>query len=141
MHLVPLLVVLLAVTASAAVIDVNPGPGTPLQDAIDGASPGDVLRVHAGDYAENISIDRALRLRGIDGNVGNGYAHVSGDCVSDSAIAVNADDVAITNLKVSGVALYAIDITGRDGVRLRAWISSSDARPPASTSFSRPASG
>jgi nitrous oxidase accessory protein len=124
MHLLLLLVGLFAATASAAVIDVYPGPGTPLQDAIDGASPGDAIRVHDGDYFENISIDKPLRIRGIDTYVGNiPNVSIRGDCGSSSAIAVNADDVSITNVYVFGGALHAIDITGRDRVVLRAsWV-------------------
>ena len=37
---------------------VYPGAGTPIQDAIDGADPGDIIYVHAGTYVENVDVDK-----------------------------------------------------------------------------------
>jgi hypothetical protein len=63
---IPSVLVLLGVLggtpASAARIDVSPGPGTPLQDAIDSAAAGDTVFVHNGAYPEAIVIDRSLRV-------------------------------------------------------------------------------
>jgi nitrous oxidase accessory protein len=50
--------------ASAATWDVYPGPGTPLQDAIDDASAGDTILVHAGLYQEIIQVGKTLTIIG-----------------------------------------------------------------------------
>ena len=49
---------LLGSTAHAGVIVVLPGPGTPLQDAIDAASPGDTLRLGGGIFSGAVVIDK-----------------------------------------------------------------------------------
>jgi nitrous oxidase accessory protein len=58
------LITLSAPTASAATWDVYPGPGTPIQDAIDDASAGDTILVHAGLYNEKITVDKTLSIIG-----------------------------------------------------------------------------
>jgi nitrous oxidase accessory protein NosD len=50
---------------ASATIDVYPGPGTPIQTAISGASPGDTIIVHAGVYDEQVVIAKALTLEGV----------------------------------------------------------------------------
>lgn len=57
----------MATPVSAATIDVYPGPGTPIQDAVDAALPGDTIIVHAGTYNETVTIrsdDYDLTLEG-----------------------------------------------------------------------------
>jgi len=44
---------------------VAPGPGTPFQDAIDAAAPGDVVRLASGTYPEHVTITKALQLGGV----------------------------------------------------------------------------
>ncbi len=63
-----LLSAVLASAASGATIEVSPGPGTPLQDGIAAAAPGDRVLIHGGDYLETIVIDKSLRVRA-DGGV------------------------------------------------------------------------
>ncbi len=59
--LVVLVVVVCAgvgMAAGATTWDVYPGEDTPIQDAIDGAGPGDTIYVHAGTYVENVAVDK-----------------------------------------------------------------------------------
>jgi hypothetical protein len=56
--------------AHGATIQVVPGPGTPLQDAIDAASAGDTIKLAGGGYPESIVITKPLRLRGVPGSYG-----------------------------------------------------------------------
>ena len=50
--------------ACANVRHVTPGAGTPIQDAIDAALPGDLIVVGPGNYRENIFLYKPLKLQG-----------------------------------------------------------------------------
>ncbi|MGD2072782.1 MAG: right-handed parallel beta-helix repeat-containing protein [Candidatus Thorarchaeota archaeon] len=52
------LVLLLWNPVGATTHHVYPGPGTPIQDAINGASPGDTIIVHPGTYFDNITLSK-----------------------------------------------------------------------------------
>jgi parallel beta-helix repeat protein len=107
-------VVAIAVTAAPAfarTIRVSPGPGTPLQDAIDAAAPGDKLRLAPGVYSEAIVIDKALTLKGpglIDGGCGAAYA-----------VDIQADDVDIIRMAIYGGTTATVNVDGRKRVRLK----------------------
>jgi parallel beta-helix repeat protein len=51
------------------VLFVSPGKGTPIQDAVDRARPGDTIVVRPGHYRENVRITKALTI------VGSGMHH------------------------------------------------------------------
>lgn len=108
--------------AHATTIQVVPGPGTPVQDAIDAASPGDTIKLAGGGYPESIVITKPLRLRGVPGTYldampSPGPAVIAPGCTgSTSGITVAADDVKIADLRVIGFTDYGIHIQGRDKV-------------------------
>jgi parallel beta-helix repeat protein len=110
-----LLVLLTAARAHARRIDVLPGPGTPLQDAILVASPGDLLVVHAGTYAEAVVIDKPLRLRGTPVN---SSVVIDPGCTASTALEIASDRVSLDEFRVQGGTFFAIDIVNRDRVKL-----------------------
>ena len=86
------LLVTMAVSAPVAAQGIEhhvyPGAGTPIQDAVDAANPGDTIVVHAGTYPETVTIrsdDYNLSLEG------------KGAIIAD---------------KVDGSLLYGIDLKG-----------------------------
>jgi len=85
------------VAATAATIDVAPGPGA-LRAAIDRAAAGDVLRLMPGTYAGQITISRPLTLDG------GGRATIIG-ADEGSTITVKAPNVTLRELTVTGSGL------------------------------------
>jgi parallel beta-helix repeat protein len=102
-----LTLLLVADPAAARRVLVEPGPGTPVQDAIDTAGPGDTLRLAAGTYPEAIVIDKPLRLEGRN-------AVIDGGCAASTAVQIAADAVTVRKLTVRGGSFYTIDATGCD---------------------------
>jgi nitrous oxidase accessory protein NosD len=112
-----------ATPALATVINVSPGPGTPLQDAIDAASPGDTLRIAGGGYPEAIVINKPLRLFGPPNTYLDAApqpATIDAGCApATTGITVAANDVAIRDLRVITFTDYGIDVQGRNAVKIR----------------------
>lgn len=106
-------------TGIGATIDAFPGPGTPLQDAIDAASAGDKVVVHVGSYSEAIVVNKRLTLVGPNSGPNSPGAVVDGGCAAQAALTVTADGVSIRLLQVLGGAASTIDIENRDRVNLK----------------------
>lgn len=107
------------VTAEARRVTVNAGPGTPLQDAIDAASPGDSL-VLSGVFAEGIVVDRRLTL--IGGRSGRGWTDsIEAPCGVPSAILVTADGVRLRGIGVSGGSEAVVRVSGADRVQVEVY--------------------
>lgn len=107
----------------ATTIHVSPGPGTPVQDAIDAASPGDTIRLAGGGYPEAITINKALRIYGPSGTYLDAKpqpAVIAAGCDPGvTGITVAADDVKIRDLRVVTFTEYGIAIQGRDKVTVK----------------------
>jgi parallel beta-helix repeat protein len=104
--------------ASAATIDVTPGPNA-INNAIAQAHAGDVLRIHDGNYRRAVIVDKRLTLRGVGGR-----PLIDARCNQRIAIKVEANGVNFDHLKVVGAAdtpqgpfPSELDVTGaRTGV-------------------------
>ena len=107
---------LIASTASyAATIDVNPGAGTPIQSAINSASEGDTIHVHAGTYNEGVVVNKPLNLIGDGANV----VTIDPRCDASRGISVEADRVTIRGIKVINAGFIPIDAQIRDRIVIR----------------------
>ena len=109
--------------ANAATISVVPGPGTPVQDAIDAAQPGDTVRLAGGPYPEMVVVTKPLTLTGppttyLDDDPAAAVI-VPGCGAAQTAITVAADGVKIRDLRVVSFSHVGIDVQGRDRVQLQ----------------------
>jgi len=95
-----LVLALLAVAprASAAAIEVRPGPNA-INKAIDKAHNGDTLRIHDGTYRGAVKVEKRVTLRGIGGR-----PLIDARCNSRLAIKVTHRGVMLDHLKVVGAA-------------------------------------
>ena len=106
---------LAAIAAHGATVVVPPGPGTPVQDAIDAASPGDTIRLMVGTYPEHLFINKSIRLRGVRGTSvdPNGTTKVGGGCGGlNATIRIIAQDVQLQGLQVLGDTPGGVDLLG-----------------------------
>ncbi len=93
-----------ATAATSAPIERHVAPGEAIQPLIDAAAPGQVIRLAPGRHAGPLRIDRPLTLIGDAGAVLVGMG-------SGSVITINAPDVSIAGLEItgSGIDLPAMD--------------------------------
>lgn len=68
-----------------------------IQDAVDAASAGDLIKVYSGTYEEGLIIDSSLRIQGN----GTDNTRIIGELGHNSIIKVESDNVTISNLKVN----------------------------------------
>lgn len=106
--------------ASATTVVVPPGPGTPVQDAIDAAAPGDTIRLTLGVYPENLLITKSIKLRGVRStSVDPGQTTVlQGTCLSGPRIVIAADSVQVRGIEVVGSSGGGVQINGCQRVKL-----------------------
>lgn len=114
---------LLFLCASVAYSDtvfVPPGPGTPVQDAIDAATPGDTIRLSVGQYEERIVVTKALTIRGVRSasTKPNDITVLSVPCGGGPVVEIAADVVKLMGIAVMG-GDGGVQIVGRDLVTLK----------------------
>jgi parallel beta-helix repeat protein len=113
-------VVLVAAIAGAATINVNPGVGTPVQDAINAANPGDTVHLNAGDYREWVTINKGIILEGAGSGstTMRGWGRYQNQAEYDahkydsqySTIAVTSSGVEIRNMRIEEARNYGIEV-------------------------------
>ncbi len=99
-------------SASARTIAVAPGPGTPLQDAIDAAAPGDTLLLGEGRFLEAVVVDKALHIKA-EG------ALVDARCAAPVAVTIAAGRVRISGGVVTGGTDAEIAVSGQSRVEVK----------------------
>src|SRR4030095_8600138 len=104
----------------AATIVVPPGPGTPVQDAIDAANPGDTIRLTLGVYPDHLFIDKPIRLRGVRSasEFPNDTTSIGGGCGSAPTIRIYADGVQLRGIGAGADNQGGIDVWGTDRLKL-----------------------
>ena len=100
-----------------ATTHVYPGPGTPLQDAIDAAADGAILVVHHGAY-EAVTVTKRLRLIHPKNEDPFFQPTVIFTCAAPTALTIAADGVRVYGIQVWGGTVSSVDIQNRDDVRL-----------------------
>src|SRR5262249_33837492 len=93
---------------------VPPGPGTPVQDAIDAAQDGDTIRLALGVYPEHLFINKAIKIRGVRSSSvqANQTTTVGGGCGVGWAIDIFANDVQLRGIAVVADTLGGMRIRG-----------------------------
>lgn len=116
----PMVLLLAATIARGATVIVPPGPGTPVQDAINVANPGDTIRLTNALYPEHLQITKGIKLRGVRStSVEAGQTtQLGGGCGIGPTIDVQADGVQIRGIQVLADHLGGVDISFRDRIKL-----------------------
>lgn len=102
--------------AGAATLVVGNGGYPTINAAIQAASSGDTVSVHAGAYSEQVNVSKRLTLKAF----GDGPVWVDGNCSRTYGISISADGASIDGLSVKrsdegGVRVYyADDVTLND---------------------------
>ncbi len=113
--------VLSAVPADATTFVVSPGPGPPLQDAIDAAAPGHTIRLPPGTFNEHIVISKSLRLRGVEGitSKSDRLTALNGNCTAGPLVSITADGVQVRDVALNEWVDGGLDVVGRNHIKLK----------------------
>ena len=117
-YIIATLILLTALTCSAGIAsatDRHVYPGGSIQAAINCASAGDTIYVHAGTYTENVDVDKQLTIRSMSEDPADTIVHavdsddyvfhVTVDYVNISGFSV----IGATNREYAGIYLYDVD--------------------------------
>jgi parallel beta-helix repeat protein len=102
------LVAVLAAAGVGAGAELHVNPGESIQDAINASYPGDTIYVHAGEYCENVDVNKRLTLIGDGADV----VEVRAAAASDHVFEVTADYVNISGFKATGSWKAGIYLVG-----------------------------
>ena len=92
------ILILTAFACTAGAADHNVNAGGSIQAAINGATAGDTIYVHAGTYTENVVVNKMLTLRGDGADV----VTVQAASAAEHVFSVTEDRVNITGFRVIG---------------------------------------
>ena len=115
------------VAASPSIIRV-PDDYQTIQEAVDAASPGDVILVSAGTYYEHVTVNKTISLVGenrettiIDNDsTGTGYIHVTADNVKISGFTIqNGGGIFLNHSNDNIIFMNTLVSNGYSGVSLR----------------------
>jgi hypothetical protein len=104
----------------AATVVVPPGPGTPVQDAIDAAAPGTTIRLLIGAYPEHIVITKSLKLRGVRSisTQINDTSLLSGTCSPGPVLSIVAAGVTVRGIAIAGDSEGGVDVRNSNHVKI-----------------------
>lgn len=77
-------------------IDVYPGDGSPVSEAVEAARPGDTILLHAGTYREQVELDKWVTLA----PAGDGPAWIDAECDRAHGIRITASGVTVERIGV-----------------------------------------
>ena len=97
-HIIVPILILAVLTCTAGATDWQVNSSDSIQAAINSATAGDTIYVHAGTYTENVLVNKTLTLQGD----GAGVVTVQAASVAEHVFNVTADHVTITGFTVTG---------------------------------------
>src|SRR5262245_31781014 len=102
-------------------IVVLPGPGTPIQDAIDAAAPNDTVSLLIGVYSEHVVITKPIKLRGIRSRSAKAddTTVLSGSCEPGPVVTIAADGVRVQGIQIIGDSEGGIVMENRTRIKLK----------------------
>jgi parallel beta-helix repeat protein len=116
--MLPVLILIMAITVAAVALMtvpsvegatiVVPDDYTTIQDAIDNANASDTIRVHAGNYSENLVINTQVEI------IGNGTTETVIQTSSPTAVDINADGTNLSKIKIDGGGTSGVYIKGEN---------------------------
>ncbi|MBL7772756.1 MAG: right-handed parallel beta-helix repeat-containing protein, partial [Chitinophagaceae bacterium] len=92
-----------------------------IQRGVDAASASDIVNVDAGNFAENVTVNKALTVRGNNADVacGSRVAESVINPASGTPVLITASDVNVNGFEISGAnSTYGVSSTGTSNVSL-----------------------
>jgi len=100
--------------AAGNTLIVGGGGYSSINAAVQVASPGDTILIHAGAYPEQVGVDRSVIIKGF----GDGAVWIDGGCSRDQGIVISADNVTVQGIGVKKANVANILLDGASNVTL-----------------------